>query len=89
MNSLTLCQVLAFQFHKGAIRTYMEMFSNSYLLYFNSIKVRLEHLFSLFIARKAANFNSIKVRLEPIHHSVLLAVVIFQFHKGAIRTIRN
>ena len=36
-----------------------------------------------------SDFNSIKVRLEPPEGSALTNDVIFQFHKGAIRTERN
>ena len=76
-----------FQFHKGTIRTMNCMFLHTYILYFNSIKVRLEHVketitFSIFI-----NFNSIKVRLEQSGLSdIALLLLLFQFHKGTIRT---
>ena len=33
-----------------------------------------------------ADFNSIKVRLEPYTKSEVRDFLIFQFHKGAIRT---
>ena len=53
-----------FQFHKGAIRTYLAMQGDGTIGYFNSIKVRLE----LTIFDNGMNpqdyFNSIKVRLE-------------------------
>ena len=54
---------------------------------FNSIKVRLEPCCTRPKQSLILNFNSIKVRLEP-ENSVTLAVdKLFQFHKGAIRTI--
>ena len=75
-----------FQFHKGAIRTRVDLVTAQNQSYFNSIKVRLElvRTCSMIFVR---NFNSIKVRLE------LAAGLrrfgrgfLFQFHKGAIRT---
>ena len=33
------------------------------------------------------NFNSIKVRLEPISGVNVPTTPVFQFHKGAIRTL--
>ena len=35
------------------------------------------------------NFNSIKVRLERLADAVVLEPSAFQFHKGAIRTMRG
>ena len=35
------------------------------------------------------NFNSIKVRLEPLKLICSRLIWIFQFHKGAIRTINS
>ena len=53
---------------------------------FNSIKVRLELSVPSAKRKRQTNFNSIKVRLE-LPYSVLDAVpLLFQFHKGAIRT---
>ena len=36
--------------------------------------------------RSNINFNSIKVRLEHMFPSELLTQILFQFHKGTIRT---
>ena len=55
--------------------------------YFNSIKVRLKLVIAIKVAIYALGyFNSIKVRLK---HSFVLASknpIIFQFHKGTIKT---
>ena len=54
---------------------------------FNSIKVRLELVFYCTPFDSMKNFNSIKVRLE---HEVCIQGErgeLFQFHKGAIRTV--
>ena len=53
-----------FQFHKGAIRTYLVSDDKLYVGNFNSIKVRLELLAEIGICAIAIHFNSIKVRLE-------------------------
>ena len=75
-----------FQFHKGAIRTLQ---INSFITcfsYFNSIKVRLERAPPHRWRFCCLDFNSIKVRLEQSKRVELLIVLVFQFHKGAIRT---
>ena len=77
---------IAFQFHKGAIRT---MINYQYLLnmsHFNSIKVRLEHRVLILILSCLLHFNSIKVRLELRAKRYCIIFLLFQFHKGAIRT---
>ena len=56
------------------------------LLYFNSIKVRLERTCPCTMLIRLKNFNSIKVRLEPISGVQSLNAFEFQFHKGTIRT---
>ena len=56
---------------------------------FNSIKVRLEHKFPQRSFHSILYFNSIKVRLEQVLLSKEVGGVLFQFHKGAIRTIVN
>ena len=33
------------------------------------------------------DFNSIKVRLEPPYCKLSITALVFQFHKGAIRTL--
>ena len=53
-----------FQFHKGTIRTYLLLLWCLHHPYFNSIKVRLEHIVFEAACDKLVNFNSIKVRLE-------------------------
>ena len=54
---------------------------------FNSIKVRLERVNARsFIATYEKDFNSIKVRLELVPTSANGSILIFQFHKGTIRT---
>ena len=62
-----------FQFHKGAIRTYLSacLLHCVKLRHFNSIKVRLELRFLDPIRRPASHFNSIKVRLELLDHVAL------------------
>ena len=48
--------------------------------------MRLEHLNYAQSKNAYANFNSIKVRLEPDMRAAGLNALLFQFHKGAIRT---
>ena len=55
---------------------------------FNSIKVRLELIVLMAVCLVLNYFNSIKVRLEPSKRFVFAADTLFQFHKGAIRTLR-
>ena len=57
--------------------------------YFNSIKVRLEQNDRQRGRVRKVDFNSIKVRLELTAGAGLLGSLLFQFHKGAIRTILN
>ena len=54
--------------------------------HFNSIKVRLE-LLDIILSFQILNFNSIKVRLEQAVNLIDSVLGVFQFHKGAIRTI--
>ena len=56
------------------------------MLYFNSIKVRLELSANNYVFHAFFYFNSIKVRLEPSGFIAAIAATVFQFHKGAIRT---
>ena len=58
------------------------------VLYFNSIKVRLELLIHLKIIGLVLYFNSIKVRLEHVMGIDDAILIGFQFHKGTIRTRR-
>ena len=67
MQAGSVCFLSQFQFHKGTIRTAVLSDISDFVLYFNSIKVRLELYLD---ARKLLDiiyFNSIKVRLE--HHN--------------------
>ena len=76
-----------FQFHKGAIRTAGGFAVGPALAHFNSIKVRLERIDSTVVFLKLNYFNSIKVRLEPISFLWFFVRPLFQFQKGAIRTM--
>ena len=54
-----------FQFHKGTIRTMVDLASlTKDNIDFNSIKVRLELISFIFLILISVYFNSIKVRLE-------------------------
>ena len=54
---------------------------------FNSIKVQLEHCGVCSVAYLTNCFNSIKVQLERFFSRLeLFAQLMFQFHKGSIRT---
>ena len=55
---------IAFQFHKGTIRTLCPCRSFQSFYDFNSIKVRLERKKASYQCSLHENFNSIKVRLE-------------------------
>ena len=55
-------------------------------MYFNSIKVRLEHKVEYSAGVCCINFNSIKVRLEHMARKAKERAETFQFHKGTIRT---
>ena len=89
LASLRCSRLLTFQFHKGAIRTSRTMIMSTSISYFNSIKVRLEPGARPHWGRAHGNFNSIKVRLEPESATMSPYDYRFQFHKGAIRTMRN
>ena len=59
-------------------------------LHFNSIKVRLEHATAQSCGYALPHFNSIKVRLERSSAFVTRRrAKLFQFHKGAIRTVHK
>ena len=53
---------------------------------FNSIKVRLEPVKGFLVRGEHIDFNSIKVRLELKIKLNFFRFLLFQFHKGAIRT---
>ena len=75
-----------FQFHKGAIRTVVNMVMSLRFLYFNSIKVRLEHPdFANQVLAHLFQFHKGAIRTVPAQqHGIEYTK--FQFHKGAIRT---
>ena len=85
-NTISQVAYEQFQFHKGTIRTCRTGHRLTAAMYFNSIKVRLEREQVAFDNDFVVNFNSIKVRLEQneLHHAA--DEIIFQFHKGTIRT---
>ena len=80
---------ISFQFHKGAIRTICLSSLVFLVVYFNSIKVRLELVRGFLTLYTRSYFNSIKVRLEPLSTCKTSVGWWFQFHKGAIRTDNN
>ena len=82
----TMLIKLIFQFHKGTIRTTAIPLQSKKQVNFNSIKVRLERLILLFAIFQSFNFNSIKVRLEHPYSLKQNGGILFQFHKGTIRT---
>ena len=75
-----------FQFHKGTIRTAFQICVHPQNRDFNSIKVRLEQQEIMLAKWESMYFNSIKVRLERILIFLRLLLILFQFHKGTIRT---
>ena len=60
--------------------------SQNWILYFNSIKVRLELSLRSERNKSVSDFNSIKVRLELRVLNTSQSNMAFQFHKGTIRT---
>ena len=79
----------SFQFHKGAIRTWVHPIHTGVHPHFNSIKVRLERNNSEDNSGNNSDFNSIKVRLEQGGEERRGRGRGFQFHKGAIRTRKS
>ena len=75
-----------FQFHKGTIRTKGVRPFPNIDRNFNSIKVRLELSDVLNSSDCHLHFNSIKVRLELHVSKYANILLLFQFHKGTIRT---
>ena len=75
-----------FQFHKGTIKTLVQTASVATIFYFNSIKVRLKRYLSEETLGAIFNFNSIKVRLKLLPSMVIISSMLFQFHKGTIKT---
>ena len=66
-----------FQFHKGAIRTYADLFVKLRKQNFNSIKVRLERSLGYTTTAVLLYFNSIKVRLEHASASSLASSIVY------------
>ena len=54
---------------------------------FNSIKVQLKLNEQFPFLVDQANFNSIKVQLKLLIHSFRIELLIFQLHKGTIKTL--
>ena len=64
IGSSYIYEAPTFQFHKGTIRTLIERRQLEIKTHFNSIKVRLEPIYSQRKHYLSCDFNSIKVRLE-------------------------
>ena len=79
-------RLMIFQFHKGSIKTQLHKKKENTKANFNSIKVRLRRPAPAVIAAPIQYFNSIKVRLRLCYCNRNLLVIIFQFHKGSIKT---
>ena len=62
--------LVLFQFHKGTIRTELQVLNLVSLLHFNSIKVQLEQTCCAVLRQRWRNFNSIKVQLEPLQGEI-------------------
>ena len=61
---------------------------SSFIIDFNSIKVRLKRMTIMLLRLQVMHFNSIKVRLKPNGDTHQFKVMKFQFHKGTIKTFR-
>ena len=55
---------LMFQFHEGPIKTLLKATCNTFVIGFNSMKVRLKHENSSECWQYGFGFNSMKVRLK-------------------------
>ena len=55
---------------------------------FQFIKVRLRPAFALLVMISGSGFNSIKVRLRLTTFSGAANFLLFQFHKGSIKTLK-
>ena len=85
IGSLHVC-LFKFQFHKGTIKTQEPHQHRAIHQHFNSIKVRLKLCIVCVSYPLTQHFNSIKVRLK-LHKSLTLhSHIVFQFHKGTIKT---
>ena len=75
-----------FQFHKGTIRTICRFLVVFLVVYFNSIKVRLEHS-SLILRKSSPSFQFHKGTIRTtLRYEQVDPGTEFQFHKGTIRT---
>ena len=78
---------VAFQFHKGTIKTYMQKEGDGAKVNFNSIKVRLKqsivHDNNKFILEFQFHKGTIKTCKSGMGGCW---AVVFQFHKGTIKT---
>ena len=75
-----------FQFHKGTIRTFITLSSDSAALSFQFHKGTIRTRELIQERTQSAYFNSIKVQLELAFFLAFFLKIIFQFHKGTIRT---
>ena len=75
-----------FQFHKGTIKTVRFTLLTGSIACFNSIKVRLRQGIPSKEWSTIPCFNSIKVRLRRRMQVGVRLEVLFQFHKGTIKT---
>ena len=75
-----------FQFHKGAIRTYIRHVPRLHRSPFQFHKGAIRTYLRRNGRKGKIYFNSIKVRLELGTHQRCTPFRLFQFHKGAIRT---
>ena len=83
---MVLAVTALFQFHKGTIKTGTHTSLIASSAYFNSIKVRLKPYASLSKVIVPFDFNSIKVRLKQQPDCCAECPLVFQFHKGTIKT---
>ena len=78
--------ISAFQFHKGTIKTQSSVGKIIAVPHFNSIKVRLKRVNDTYQLYICVDFNSIKVRLKRFLSITHTCLILFQFHKGTIKT---
>ena len=82
-----LVRTSTFQFHKGTIRTVVNVNSSPDVMYFNSIKVRLEPIPKrLAYASLLFQFHKGTIRTFAGAKALVKGFSTFQFHKGTIRT---
>ena len=78
--------LVLFQFHKGTIRTELQVLNLVSLLHFNSIKVQLEPIKSVMTITCTDRFQFHKGTIRTFLFVQNLTKERFQFHKGTIRT---